>query len=439
MRMPWLTFSTFTFILVTILSPLVSLPVQADWPAFLGGGQAEAASDFKVPLKWSDSDNVTWQTPLTGHGQSSPIVVGDAVYLTSVDGPMKETNLVSCYDLATGKKRWEHQSASSLQVKNDAYTCRAAPTPVADEAGVYAFFESGNLLAFDPQGKVRWQRDLLQEYGKYEGRFGIGGSLAQVGDRVFVLADNEGSAYLAAVNKDTGETIWKTDRDPRTAWTSPIIIPVDGSPQIVISAAGSIDGYSPESGKRLWTYTDVGGNTVASPAVVGDGAFLIGASPGRNGESTEGARKSNMLMRIRKVGDGFQPEVVWQNEKVTSSFGSPIAYRGHAYYTNRAGVVYCLDLATGETVYNARMAESNWATPIGIGDHVFFFGKGGFTTVMKAGSEEDVVAKNALWKSSGEGGSGGFAGEIQYGVAALPNGFIVRTGERLFRIGKSRD
>ncbi|MCO8122426.1 PQQ-binding-like beta-propeller repeat protein [Stieleria sp. TO1_6] len=407
----------------------------ADWPAFLGGRQRSSVTDFQLPLEWSPESGMVWQTPLSGYGQSSPVIVGSRIFVTAIDGPMKETNRVSCFDLATGNKLWQHESPSSLQVKNDPYTSRAAPTPVADSSGVFAFFESGNLIALDNEGQVRWQRSLIDDYGKYEGKFGLGGSLAQVDDRLFVLADNDGPAYLAAIDKQSGKTIWKTDRTSRTAWSSPMIIPVDGTPQVVVSAAGSIDGYSVETGQRLWTFDEVGGNTVASPVMVDDSRFLIGASPGRNGEASEGARRSNLLMKINKTDQGFEPEVVWINEKVTSSFGSPIAYQGHAYYTNRGGVVYCLDLATGETVYTARVEESNWATPIGVGDHVYFFGQHGVTSVLKTGDEEKIVTENTLWKPDGDGGPGGFAAEIQYGFAVIENGFIIRTGSRLFRIG----
>ena len=421
--------------LALLISLLFAPYAVADWPAFLGGAMRSESASFTPPTQWSAEKGVRWQSPLVGHGQSSPVVVGDNVYVTAIDGPMKERNLVSCFDLQSGKQRWQDVSPSSLQVKNDVYTSRAAPTPVADAAGVYAFFESGNLIALDPAGKVRWSRDLLKDYGQYEGRFGLGGSLAQTDDRVFVLADNEGPAYILALNKSTGETLWKTDRTSRTAWSSPVIVPVNGKPQLVVSAAGSIDGYSTETGERLWSFDDVGGNTVASPFFIKDATFLIGASPGRNGESSEGSRRSNGLVTIAFADGKYQPSMAWRNEKANSSFGSPIAHAGHAYYANRAGVVYCLDLANGETKYTARLADSNWATPIGIGDHVYFFGKGGETTVLKTGPTKEVVATNQLWKPAGDGGPGGFAGEIQYGVAALPDGFLVRTGTRLFRIG----
>ena len=141
-------------------------------------------------------------------------------------------------------------------------------------------------------------------------------------------------------------------------------------------------------------------------------------------------------MKVDKIDSGYQPTVVWRNTEATSSFGSPMVYKGHAYFTNRAGVVFCIDAATGETQYTARMPESNWATPIGIGEHVFFFGKGGTTLVIETGPEKNFVEENRLWNSTAAEGRGGFSGEIQYGVAPLQNGFIVRTGTRLFLIGE---
>lgn len=415
-----------------------SVHTWADWPAFLGGQQRENVAT-SLPLTWSTDSGIGWTAELPGHGQSSPVQVGDIVYLTAVEGPNKETNLVLAIDLATGKELWQHEVASSLPVKNNVYTSRAAPTPVADQQGVYAFFESGNIVALDPEGNVRWQRSLIDDYGRYAGRFGLGGSLAQLDDRVFVLADNEGPAYVLALEKSSGETIWKTDRTSRTAWSSPMIVMVDGQPQIVVSASGSIDGYDPGSGKLLWTFDDVGGNTVASPMPIGNNTFLVGASPGRNGENAAGAKQSNMAVQIRPEAEQYEPIVLWRNEQATSSFGSPIVHGGLAYYTNRAGVVFCLDAATGETRYNARLAESNWATPIGIGDRVYFFGKSGKTTVLAAGSEEKELAVNQLYNSSGGGGRGGFGGEIQYGIALTPGGVLIRTGSKLYLVSANKE
>jgi outer membrane protein assembly factor BamB len=425
----------FRLLILCTMTFSYSFVAKADWTAFLGGGNRIDAQSFSPPIEWSPKQAIAWQVPLPGHGQSSPIIAGGYVYITATEGPMKETNIVACHDLQTGQEKWRESFPSSLQVKNDVYTSRAAPTPVADESGVIAFFESGNLIALTTNGQIRWQRDLIADYGKFEGRFGLGGSLAQTSDKVFVLADNDGPAYLASFDKQTGQTVWKTDRESRIAWSSPMIVSVDGEKQVVVSSSGSVDGYAADTGKLLWTFDDVGGNTVASPIPVDGGKFLIGASPGRNGENTEGAKQSNLLMQIVRTRTGFEPKVVWRNTQATSSFGSPMIHEGYAYYTNRAGVVYCIDAETGDTAYNARLAESNWATPIGIGKRVYFFGKDGTTTVLQSGPEKKVLAENRLWESAAGGGRGGFGGEIQYGVAPTPRGFVVRTGSRLFLVG----
>ena len=409
---------------------------KADWPAFLGGKSRSAVTDFTPPLKWNPEEGIGWQTTLPGHGQSSPVIVGDHIYLTAVEGPMKNNNLVICHQLTTGKLLWKRSFPSSLPVANNVYTSRAAPTPTADESGVFAFFESGNLIALSPEGEVRWERDLVKDYGKYVGRFGLGGSVAQLGDQIFIVADNDGPSYIAGFDKQTGKTSWKTERTSRISWSSPMMVKIEGKDQIVISSSGTVDGYDPTDGKQLWTYDNVGGNTVPSTIDAGDGSFLVGASPGRNGEASEGAKESNLLMKIIASDDGFQPKVLWQSTDATSSFGSPIIYKGNAYYTNRAGVLYCIDATTGETNYTARMADSNWATPVGVGEHIFFFGKDGRTTIVRAGQKKEILDENRLWNSEGGGGPGGFSGEIQYGVAPIPNGFIVRTGTKLFLIGK---
>ncbi len=430
--------STFAFaaLAVVAIAPLPSQTVNADWPAFLGGKSRSAAEVFSPPLKWAPDEGIGWQSELTGHGQSSPVIVGDRIYLTAVEGPMKNNNLVSCHNLSTGELLWKKSFPSSLLVANNVYTSRAAPSPSADASGVFAFFESGNLVALTPDGEVRWERDLIKDYGKFVGRFGLGGSIAQLDDQIFIVADNDGPSYIAGFDKKTGKTTWKTDRASRISWSSPMMVNIEGKDQIVISSSGSVDGYDPADGKLLWSYDNVGGNTVPSTIDAGQGTFLVGASPGRNGEASEGAKESNLLMKIVSSDGGFTPNIVWKSTDATSSFGSPIIYKGHAYYTNRAGVLYCIDAGTGETKYTARLADSNWATPVGVGDHVFFFGKDGRTSIVQAGPKKEILDENRLWKSAGGGGPGGFAGEIQYGVAPTPNGFVVRTGTQLFLIGK---
>jgi outer membrane protein assembly factor BamB len=146
------------------------------------------------------------------------------------------------------------------------------------------------------------------------------------------------------------------------------------------------------------------------------------------------------LVRIQKTDDGYRAEKVWLAEKAMSTFASPLAYRGLGYWVNRSGVVFCVDLETGEQAYTERIAGSCWATPLPIGDRIYFFGKSGETTVIEAGRDFKQLAVNRLWapeaSEEAEGERPNFGGRTQYGVAATNDRLLVRTGDVLYCIGQ---
>ena len=172
---------------------------------------------------------------------------------------------------------------------------------------------------------------------------------------------------------------------------------------------------------------------------MGAGRFLIGATTGR-GESGGGkAADSNGVIQISgNADDGFSADWLWQAEEATSSFGSPVAANGLAWFVNRAGVVYCLDAKTGKENYATRTAGSIWATPIVIGENVYLFGKDGGTTVLKVGAEYQVVAKNELWKAALAGDGPSFGGPVLYAAVAADSVLLLRRGDRLFAVHKQR-
>ena len=445
------------------------------WPAFLGRG-ATLPNPEMVPTAWSPEKNVAWITKLTGAGQSSPVVWGDRVFVTSIDGAMKDTCIITSVSVDGGRILWTHQSAASQPVRSNYYQSRAAPTPVVDTDGVYAFFETGNLVSLSHDGEERWTRSLVDDFGEFAVRIGLSASLTQTEDHVIVLVDHEGPSYLLAIDKKTGKDVWKTERFSRQSYTSPIMLSVAGKPQIVVSSAGSVDGYDPQTGTQLWTYEEVGGNRSTTPLPVSDNRFLIAASPGMHDEYVVDARKSNLVMEIESNGATYSPKVVWRTRKAMPSFASPMVHQGLAYWVTKIGIVFCFDAETGEKVYSARLGQSCWATPIGIGDRVYFFGKNGTTVVIKAGREFEVLQKNELLDSATEKGEADirrsknrskeaakpseekvekttmketkpeedeprrgrdgllFAEDVQYGYAIVDRTIIVRTGSQLFGI-----
>lgn len=438
---------------VALLTMIVSTArAEQSWPAFLGAG-ADGVDGAELPTSWDPSTDTHWKAEVPGHGQSSPVVWGQSVYLTSVEGPMKETYYVVCLSLENGRVQWQREVKNSTPVTNSLYVSRAAPTPVVDSERLVTLFESGDCLAWSHSGDLLWQRKLAEDYGPIRAKFGLGASPCQTAQSVFVLIEHEGPSCLVALGKASGETQWKADRSPRQSWSSPAIVNIEGEPQIVCSSLGSVDGYDPKDGKLLWSMTDVGGNTGATPIDLGDGSFLIGASPGRQGEHAEQAKVSNGLLQVTRNGDQFNVLRKWIAQDVNPTWASPIVHQGYAYWMNRVGVISCFNGATGEAVYTQRTKQSCWATPLAVDDRLYWFGKEGLCTVIAAGPEFKVLAENRVWSendlvedkaptanedsSERQSAAGMFSGPTVYGYAVAGNRLIVRIGKQVFCIGRN--
>lgn len=370
---------------------------QPSWPGFLGHG-ASAIDPATVPVNWSPTENIAWKTKLSGKGQSSPVIFGDLVFVTAIEGTMKDHCHVIALKLTDGSIAWDLKLDPFQPVRSNYFQSRSAPTPVVDENAVYCFFETGNLVAVSHNGEQLWQRSLTDDYGAFESTIGLASSPLQLEDSIVLLVDHEGPSYLLAVDKKTGETKWKTDRDSRTSYSSPALVPVGESQHIVCSSSGSIEGYSPETGELLWTLGDeVGGNRATTPLAVGNGRFVMAASPGMHNENEGEARRTNGIVTIEKNGGGFEARVLWRTEEAMPAFNTPTVHEGLAYWVNKAGVVFCYNAETGEKHYSKRIGQGCWATPVAICDRLYVFGKDGLTTVLATGPEYKLVSENQLW------------------------------------------
>jgi outer membrane protein assembly factor BamB len=442
-----------SFILIMLaVATSASAESLTRWPGFLGGG-VTANEAKNVPLKWSPEENIAWKTDLVGYGQSCPIVWNNTVYVTTVNGPMKETNHVTAIDLATGAERWTKAFTASSHAKRDVWHSQAAPTPVVDETGLYVYFESGDVVALTHAGEVRWEKSLTKQFGEPKNRFCLASSPLLFGETMIILIDDDGGpSYLISLAKADGEQVWKVDRKGCASWASPVLVTV-GDKQHLVCSSGTIAGYDPTTGKELWSFDEVTGNTIATPDVYGESRFLIAASPGAHGEGAAGVKKSNFAMAIETVDGKPQPRVLWRNEKTYPSYASPIFHRGMAYWVNPGGVVYGFDVESGEQKFAQRTKQGCWATPVGIADRVYFFGKGGLTTVIAAGPEFKVLAENQLWDpdkveidpankieakdEDGQKAAKNFGGVKQYGAAVVDGKLLIRTGSTLYCIAES--
>ena len=398
-------------LLLPATSPALAQDGAARWPGFRGGRDVNVSRAARLPLTWSD-DSVAWRTATPGFGQSSPVIWDGTVFLTSLEGARKETLFVSALRLDDGAERWRRTFEAAEAFEWNDYVSKGAPTPAVDGERVYAFFDSGDLLALTHGGETVWRRRLGAEYGTVGGNHGVGNSVLLTDRAVVVLLTRRTYSYLLAVDPASGETLWKADREPGVAWSTPALAP-DGS-EIVVSAAGRIEGFDPDTGERRWTFDDLRGNHVPSPTVTADLVIAGGLAVGAN-------------LALRRGGGGAldRGDVAWTAGSA-SNFASPFVYRECVYWVNPAGAARCLDPDSGAVRWTHRLPASAWATPLGHGGHVYFFTQDGVTEVLRASADAPrVVAANVL---SVEAPVTGFA--------AVDDAIVIRAGTEVIRVGR---
>jgi len=388
---------------------------ETNWPQFRGESQGLAANR-ELPKVWNKEKGIAWTNELSGFGQSSPIVWQDSVYITSTGGKQKEHLYLEAFSLNSGKRNWVKRVAASKTVKEvSKMISQGAPTPVAGPNGVYSFFESGDLIAFDHDGQKLWHRKLQEEFGDFEGGHGVGSSLVGSSGKLFLLIDHDGPSYLLCLDRRSGKTIWKTDREARVSWTTPLVFKNGDQTQILISSNGIAEALRAEDGKRLWWVEDLKRNTVASPATDGK-IMIVGSSDPRQ----------SVAIRMDGQGDVSKTHVAWRTTLATSSFASPLIDRGIVYLVNRTGMLQALSLETGKQLWKERLPESTWASPISDGKHLYFFCKDGKSMVFDVSEKQPkIIAENSV---------GITEDETLYGVAAGPKSFIMRSGSKIFKV-----
>ncbi len=418
-----------------------AIPVTEDtWPGFRGDG-TNLTPAHDLPLEWSPVDNIAWSVSVRGYGQSSPVIWNDRVFVSSVEGEEKETSIVTSINLSDGKTLWQHAFPSAQRIENTSFVSKAAPTPATDARGVYVFFESGDLIALSHGGEVLWQKNLSQAYGIEHARHGLGSSVAQTEDTLFVLVEQADPSLLIAFDKATGAERWKTGRDGRTSWTSPVVAELGGRETLLISSATSLIRYDAKTGEALNTLDGLNGISIPSPTVAGD-IVVVGANSTRAKDGVRTAEQSNCAVRLSASGEpGF--DVIWEGDGAQADYASPLIHRGNVYFVTARGDVQCRDLATGAVRYVERVHPC-WATPVAAGDRIYLFGKEGACTVIEAGNEFKLLAENRLWNEiageapAGEDGEGEKAYKapktVLYAVAAVDHTLLARTGKKLIAI-----
>jgi outer membrane protein assembly factor BamB len=389
------TFSAFLASLLLVTMTRFSL---ADWPQFRGPDGNGTAAEASPPIKWSDSENIVWKTPLPGRGASSPIVWDDRIFVTAYTGygedidnletPGSKSDLrlhVISFDRSTGKLLWDSEIPASAETQD--YSKRIADhgyatgTPATDGEAVYAYFGVSGLAAFDLNGKLLWRA----ETGTKTAGFGSASSPVLHGDLVLVNASIE-SDTLFAFDRKTGREVWQTGPINR-AWTSPCLVTApDGSTELVLNHLDEVVGYDPLTGDKLWWCAAIDDYIVPVPITHDGIVYCLGG-------------RSNRSLAIRPGGRGdvTGTHKLWQ-KSIGANVTSPVYFDGHLYWASDKGVQCCLRASDGEEVYRERLPTGSriYASIIRAGKHFYVTTRDAGIVVLDAVPEYREVATNVI-------------------------------------------
>ncbi|MCB1120490.1 MAG: PQQ-binding-like beta-propeller repeat protein [Verrucomicrobiae bacterium] len=352
------------------------------WRGPYGNGTAEAGQT--LPLEWSETENVRWKAPIPGRGHSTPIVVGDRIYLTTARED-EEKQSVLCYSFSTGKLHWENiLTEGMLPPQIHRNNTHASPSVASDGERIFVvFFVKGDrlhLFSLDLDGNELWRKDVGRFYP--ERSFGYGTSPLLAAGNVVVAAESQGEGYIAAFECDTGEEVWRTTRmAERSSHGTPVLAELNGKEQIVLNGADRVASYDPESGSELWSVE--GGDPLIANTVLWKDAVVF-ASGGYPGQETWAI-------------DVETQEILWSNP-VKCYEQSMLLVGDHLYGIAEGGVVHCWDVEDGNLRWRERLPNGpESASPILAGGHIYHANEKGNIFVIKPDSDRlELVAENQL-------------------------------------------
>ncbi|MBI1916595.1 MAG: PQQ-binding-like beta-propeller repeat protein [Planctomycetes bacterium] len=456
----------------------------SDWPQFRGpNASGRTPDDTRLPADIGPTTNVLWKTALPP-GHSSPVVVGDRVYLTAI---RQKRLLTLALDRKDGRILWEAEAPAPALEQVHRIGSHAQPTPTADTERVISFFGSCGLFCYDRAGKLLWHRPM----GPFKNDFGAASSPVLAGDWVLLCQDHDQDSFLMALDKRSGKTVWKTDRTEfLRGFCTPVVWDVAGRKQVVVAGTLRVAGYDLQTGKEVWTVRGISRTVCMTPTVGDDGRlYVAGWSAGgdagarievepfdtvlkrldKNGngkleasELTTGPmadrftqvdldkdgsitrqeyerfrelfeKGRNVLLAIRPgrgpgdsgSGDVTDSHVVWRNTRQVPFCASPLFLDGLVYTVKDGGLLACLDARDGKVLQNDRLPGrgSYYSSPVAGDGKIFLLDVQGRLTVVKAGRKWEVL------------GSSDFEEDV-YATPAIAKGRIyLRTAGHLYCFG----
>ena len=404
-----------------------------DWPQFRGPHGDGTSAARNVPLTWSESNNIAWKVAVPGRGRSSPVVIGDRVWLTTaLEQGVIRTNIKSDdmqtaehvtlqavgLDAKQGKELWR---TTLFEVDKPApvhwLNSWATPSPVIEKGRLYCDFGTFGTACLDARdGKILWQTCLPLDH-----QVGPGSSPVLWRDLLVLVRDGRDAQYVTALDKQTGRTVWKTDRPPidtskgdlKKCFTTPLLIASGKGTQLLSPGARWVVSYDPDTGKELWRQRHGEGFSIGSCPVFSHGLAIF---------STGCMRPQFLAVNIDGTGEIPATNVVWRITQQVPVMSSPVVSGEEMYWVSDDGMASCADPRTGEIYWQKRAGGRTFASPLYAEGRVYFFAQDGKTTVIRAGRQFEKLAENQL------------QGPVVATPAIVDGTIYLRTDTHLYRI-----
>jgi outer membrane protein assembly factor BamB len=397
----------------TVLT-LQLLALAEDWPQFRGPGGQGHSQDGRVPLTWSEAENVLWKVPVPGLGWSSPVTAEGRVWLTTA---IEQNGAVSlralAYALDTGR---ELVNAEVFRLRNvqltNAKNSHASPTAIVENGRVYVHFGKHGTAALTTAGEVVWRTTL-----PYESQHGNGGSPIVFEDLLILSCDGADQAYVIALDKHTGKTRWKVSRRQPwdQAYSTPLAIKVNGRDQIVSAGAHRAAAYDPASGREIWRVSYPNGFSNVPRPVYANSLVYI---------ATGFQEPALLAVRPDGTGDVTRTHVVWRLTRGAPHTPSPLAIGQELYIVSDIGIATCVDAATGRVRWQQRIGGNHSASPVFAGGRIYIQSEEGITTVLAPGPQFQRLGTSTL------------DGVTFASPAITGNSFLIRSNTHLYRIAE---
>jgi len=381
--------------------------INANSPAFRGPGSIGNILQHGFPTSWNGSNgkNIKWKTAIPLSGYNSPVVWNDKIFLSGANAAKRE---VYCFDLNTGKILWQTvvdkiPGSAATVPKVNGETGFAAPTLTTDGRRVYAIFANGDLIALDFEGKKIWSKSL----GLPKNHYGHSSSLVMYHDLLIVQYDQSGNTKVMAFASKTGEQVWKTSRDVKISWSSPILVNTGKQLELMLVAEPYIISYNPASGKELWRFNCITGEVGPSLAYADGVVFSV-----------------NDYSKLAAVQVGATPKQLWESDEYLSDIPSPVATAKYLFLPTSYGMMVCYDAKNGTKYWEHDFTTPCYASPIIADGNVFQMDKKGIMHVFKADKTYTSLNESPL----GEGSS--------CTPAFVSGKIIIRGDKNLYCIGK---